>query len=336
MLLIAVDEAGYGPKLGPLVVAATVWRAKDGKRSIAPENLAGVFAPIAAAISVRSDAGEVVPIRVDDSKRIFKSGDTLKTLHAIASVSHHACGRPETTIADRLTTLAPDDVDSIAAAPWLSAMLDAHEPFLAESSVRTAVDQWGTSPFRLVGVRARVVTAGRFNAFCGSADPAGNKADLLSETSLRLVDDCLKHWPPTSTDSSVSIHFDRHGGRRYYAGVIQQTWTDPTPRIIIESARRSEYETSIGGRRANLSFTVGGDSFTPVALASLHAKWLREIAMASLNDYFGSLWNSDPQTRIRPYAPTAGYPVDADRFLASIAPLLTRAGIAAGDLVRCR
>ena len=29
MLVIATDEAGYGPKLGPLVIAGTVWRFEE-------------------------------------------------------------------------------------------------------------------------------------------------------------------------------------------------------------------------------------------------------------------------------------------------------------------
>ena len=29
-LLIGTDEAGYGPNLGPLVVAATIWRTSEG------------------------------------------------------------------------------------------------------------------------------------------------------------------------------------------------------------------------------------------------------------------------------------------------------------------
>lgn len=31
--LIATDEAGYGPNLGPLVISASVWEVPDGVRS---------------------------------------------------------------------------------------------------------------------------------------------------------------------------------------------------------------------------------------------------------------------------------------------------------------
>ena len=66
-----------------------------------------------------------------------------------------------------------------------------------------------------------------------------------------------------------------------------------------------------------------------VALASMHAKYLRERMMESLNRYFNTLAGGGLK-------PTAGYPVDADRFLADVDGLLDRHQIDRDTLVRCR
>jgi hypothetical protein len=49
----------------------------------------------------------------------------------------------------------------------------------------------------------------------------------------------------------------------------------------------------------------------PVALASMASKYLRELAMRALNDFWGR--------RLTGLRPTAGYPSDARRFKTDIA-----------------
>ena len=70
---------------------------------------------------------------------------------------------------------------------------------------------------------------------------------------------------------------------------------------------------------------------TPVAFSSMVAKYLREKAMESFNDYFQSLHRGES-----PLKPTAGYPVDADRFLSAVEQTLRAEEIVTSDLVRSR
>jgi hypothetical protein len=70
------------------------------------------------------------------------------------------------------------------------------------------------------------------------------------------------------------------------------------------------------------------DAHFPVALASMLAKYVRELMMIRFNRYFQSL---APDLK-----PTAGYVQDGRRFLAEIKPLLKQAGIQQRDLVRMR
>ena len=70
--------------------------------------------------------------------------------------------------------------------------------------------------------------------------------------------------------------------------------------------------------RTTISFRCQGERALPVALASMTAKYLRELAMRAFNDYW---------CRRFPIAPTAGYSQDARRFKKQIAPLQTALGI---------
>ena len=83
---------------------------------------------------------------------------------------------------------------------------------------------------------------------------------------------------------------------------------------VQESEEKSEYRFSFGNRAINLSFQVRGERFLPVALASMTSKLLRELAMRSFNAFW--------QKRLPGLRETAGYPVDAKRFLGEIMPYL--------------
>ncbi len=391
MWLIAVDEAGYGPKLGPLVVAATAWQRSDiepvdgpSVDLIEPDPFASVAAP--------ASVGDGL-IRVDDSKQVFKGG-SLTMLQRIVSVALHACGRTDATLVERLPTLLPRDFETIRHVPWLATIgVDSARPlaFSPVEQTRAAVKQWGRSPWKLRDCQARMIDAESFNRYCAGdpaglapergglseptalaagitrqerhAEPAasshkktmeipaasavgshqtltaatplgtaprGNKSDLLGETSITLAADLLDAVRDPESRGEVQIFFDRHGGRRYYAGVIQQFFGGENVKIVSESPSRSVYETTRCGVPVRLHFTVKGDRFPPVALSSLHAKYLRELAMAALNEYFRAAMKAAA------FRPTAGYPVDADRFIDMVRPIMAAQGITDAELIRCR
>ena len=101
--------------------------------------------------------------------------------------------------------------------------------------------------------------------------------------------------------------------------------------VLGESKEQSSYRLALDGVELDVHFTVKGDRFTPVAFSSLFAKYLRERFMESLNAYFAQRYDGET-----PLKPTAGYPVDADRFLHDVATIREREQIADCDLVRVR
>ena len=331
--LIATDEAGYGPKLGPLMIAGSVWYLPNLDH--ADERLEQEFQVLRDPVVV-----DGIKFKVDDSKRIYQSGKGLDVIETMVGAGVRYCGVTTNRFMEVVKWLCPKDYDSVASVPWLmsgnqddaeegrvSQMGDAgikrvpavgRSPqalttgpgvFVRQRNVDPDREQglmhhWFGDDLQLIGLGARVVTAGHFNDFC---DRGYNKSDMLSRLTLGLVADLLETVPASEP---VSIYCDRHGGRRYYAGVIQDRFSDELVKVSSETKEISCYELS-GSRSIRLQFSVKGDRFPPVAYSSIVAKYLRERFMERMNAYFLSRLPEGIK-------PTAGYPVDANRFLRDI------------------
>ena len=66
----------------------------------------------------------------------------------------------------------------------------------------------------------------------------------------------------------------------------------------------------------------------PVAVASMLAKYLREVCMRQFNRYWAG--------HVPGLKPTAGYPVDAKRFYADIRPAMAKLGVAEAAVWRVK
>ena len=155
---------------------------------------------------------------------------------------------------------------------------------------------------RLVELQCVPVFPPQFNA---EIERLGNKANLLSEETLRLVRRLMDR-----TDDDIEIGCDKHGGRSRYAGLIQGILTDEFVIIGDEKLESSDYSFRENNRDVFIRFQAKGESFLPTALASMVSKYIREVFMM--------LWNDFWQLKIPDLKPTKGYPVDAKRFKAEI------------------
>ncbi len=343
-LLIATDEAGYGPRLGPLVIAATAWRLKpDADWEDAARRL--------------SEPVEIPPLGklcVDDSKKLYRGGSAIAhgggstaRLDAIAAAAAAWIGapRPDGDYRAWLCQLAPDDLEGLTRQPWFAplAVSQGAEVASGEAFVDSLLNHWNGGRMRLVGIAARVIDAARFNRLL---ETKANKADLLSnltcELALRLLQ---RHATQEDAAGEVQIFSDRHGGRARYAGLLQHHCPESLLRVIAEGPRLSEYLLMAPDGEAGLSqlslrwrFTVGGDSYPPVAMSSIIAKSTRERLMRYFNDFFAAAWNrkTNPNPNRVQLKPTAGYAVDADRFLAQTAALRRQLSIPDERLIRAK
>ena len=318
-LVIGTDEAGYGPNLGPLVVAATAWAVEEDKEANDAAR-ADRFARAAAEIAAASGAS----LPWGDSKRLYQAGAGLDALEA--GVLAALGGFPEGGF--------PGDGDGAALEAKLGSATDHLPPewprFRAHplpvavdrgrldrlvAAVPAALSRQG---LRLAAVRCRVVHPRAFN---GLLDAGHNKSDILSATTLDLAAAIRAEVAVASGavpgGEPVVIWCDRHGGRKSYAALVGRHFSCPLVRTLAETPRSSRY--ALPTERLTIEFAVGGESHVPVALASMTAKYVRELAMLAFNRHWGSL---------RPgLAPTAGYPLDARRWWDDAAAAVRAAGI---------
>ena len=315
MIVIATDEAGYGPKLGPLVVAASVWQ-------VGGDEIGEAFEQLAQPCVLGRQR-----IVVDDSKAVFRPASRQKggdegygKLEAVTLAGVDWCGIAQRSVRP-VGDLAPQDYASIADTPWLAKFA---EQSVSIAGVEPLVQHWSQGDAQLLAIESRIVTAKAFNDWC---DTGANKSDLLSHLTLGLVRRRLDQLPETA--ARISVYCDRHGGRRYYAPPLQAEFGDSLVAVANESSKESRYHVPYADRPFEIRFTVKGDSFPPVAFSSMVAKYLRERSMESFNQYFAKRHKG-------PLKPTAGYPVDADRFLADVQSTLTFEQLTPNDLIRTR
>jgi hypothetical protein len=307
--LIGIDEAGYGPNLGPLVVAATVWEL--------PEELlsADLYSTLRRVVCKTLDKAGAARLFVADSKVVYRSGDGLAALEKYVLT------------ALRLVDLAPQCWSELLASaalphgplhelPWHAE----HDPALPTAACAkevAALAQRIAPRLQDLGVTLRAILIRPVfpREFNELVERHGLKSQALSMVTLELLAAALAGLP----NERVLALCDKHGGRNRYAPLLQTQFPDPLIEIHGESAERSIYRWGPQDARIEVRFCAQGEAFMPTALASMTAKYVRELSMLAFNQYWCA--------RVPALRPTAGYPTDARRFDREVAAVRATLGI---------
>jgi hypothetical protein len=305
---VGIDEAGYGPNLGPLVMTAVVAESADDR----PPDL---WTDLSATVARAGGGGDL--LWVDDSKAVYHPGRGRERLDAtslalIAAVD----GEAPATLGGLLAAVGAGTLDDAELTPWL---IDG-DPVVPPEPSRGLVERslarrpFAGAPWRLVAVRTVVVGPARFNRGIGAH---GSKARVHFEAFAELL---RSAWEGAPDGFVTRARGDKHGGRHFYyeplIDAFPDTWIDRGE----EGPDLSRYTVRRGGRRLELSLQPRADASDGlVALASVVSKTLREHWMDSFNAHWAA--------RVPGLKPTAGYPVDAARFRSVIEPLCLERGL---------
>jgi ribonuclease HII len=325
MLIYAgIDEAGYGPMLGPLCVACTVFVLKDHDADDGQPNL---WALLKSGVC-RKSRDSKRRIAVDDSKRLKGANSATKT-HPLAHLERGVLAFVRQST-DELPATDEDlcrhlGVD-IAGAPWYGSTTPLPVAQRADM-LRIAASRLHRCLER-AGIECALMACEAIDAECFNRDVArtGSKACVNLEAAMRLIDRVRRRWP----DEHPRVVIDRHGGRTHYREELQLAFPDASISVLAESPAVSRYRLE-GMASAAGSLTVSfapesEDRHFPTALASMTAKYVRELHMARLNRFFTA--------RVPELKPTAGYVQDARRFVEEIEPVIDALGVARQTLIR--
>jgi hypothetical protein len=302
--VVGIDEAGYGPNLGPLVQAAVALRLPDGDE-------AGwdTLRPHVRRAAERDD-GRVL---IDDSKLVHQGKYGLRRLeHGLAAT----VGLPAGPFADWIRVVGlPGVADDLHAEAWFdpaeSVPLHPDPP---------AVGDFGVT-VRAVG--KNVVTAPVFNKVVAGSD---SKATVLTIGLIELLIAADRALP---AGEPVAFYCDKQGGRTFYAPVLAAAF--PAGWVVTEreTPDESRYRVEYLGRPVRVVFRPRADAGSvAVALASMVCKYTREVCMRQFNRFWAG--------HVPGLKPTAGYPGDAGRYLESIRPAMARLGLPEAAVWRCR
>jgi hypothetical protein len=324
MLIYAgVDEAGYGPLLGPLCIGCAAFQIEgeelEDAHAAEPPNL---WKRLRRAVC-RKPGDPRRRIAVDDSKQLKGPADgrhhPLRHLER-GVLSFCSCDAEmpadDQALFERLG-VAPPITSWYATRTPLPVGQTADAMRIARAGLKRCLADSGIGAAHLC---CEAIDAGPFNEQCRVS---GSKAAVNGAAAMRLLEAVRRRWP----DSPMHIVFDRHGGRTRYLDVLQRGCPGASIRVVEESEAVSRYELLRGGSTVRLSFMVGGDAaHLPVALASMTAKYARELLMIRLNRFFTS--------HLPDLKPTAGYVQDGRRYLQEIEAVITRLGLRRAELVR--
>jgi hypothetical protein len=268
-------------------------------------------------------ADRLVPIA--DSKTLYKAGGKLTLLEAGLFPALAASGVTLDCWSGAWSRIAPGSQRQLRHDPCyqgyeipLPIDLAPHELSERAEGLRQVLSRTGIA---LRAIRASAMFPRQFNRCVKQLD---SKGAVLSQLTIQLVRELMVSLEP----EPILICCDKHGGRNHYGPLLQAAFPELLVEVRRESRAISIYRWGTVPRRVEIRFAVGGESFLPAALASMAAKYLRELAMKAFNAYW--------QQRIAGLRPTAGYPLDARRFLDEIDVCCRQCGIARDTLWRTR
>jgi len=318
VVLVGIDEAGFGPILGPLVVSSSIFSL--------PQQLtkADLWQILNKSVSnrCRHRAGRLL---IADSKKAYSRQKGIKHLERTILACLKCLGEEPAKLSDLLALLCPDCLERLSEYPWYKEaggyclLADGADKAIASAVL---MDDMSSNGIKLLQLRSCCLDVAYYNKM---VDTVKNKSRVLFTAISRLIKEAYDNF----ADDDLQIIIDRQGGRVRYQAILQRMFPDMELKILCESPAASSYELQANSRVMRLHFVTAADQkFLPVSLASMLSKYLRQLLVESINRYFAGFHAE--------LKPTAGYWKDGLRFIEDLKMNIPHVRYDSNQLIRCR
>jgi ribonuclease HII len=317
-ILAGIDEAGFGPILGPLVISSAAFSIDESQLD------ADLWQILNKSVGVTRKhlAGRLL---ICDSKKAYNKQFGIKHLQRTTLASLKTLGKEPENLTDLIKILCPDYLNQLDIYPWYKNVggycisADRKDIDIASGVFNNDLFSNG---MLLLELKSNCLDVEFYNRMISNVK---NKSSVLFTAVSQLI---LSAWEKYSSEN-LQIIIDRQGGRVHYRRHLQRMFEGLELIILKETENLSSYELRDKGRTMRLHFVVGADrKFLPVSLSSMVSKYLRELMIDNLNNYF-RFFNSSIK-------PTAGYWTDGLRFVKDIQTFIPQISYNSNQLIRSR
>jgi hypothetical protein len=305
-----IDEAGYGPLFGPLVIARTTFVLDRHEPVLEPPSLWRLLRSTVC----KKPGDKKKRLAINDSKRLYKPAWSLEHIERGVLSFLSASGIIPENLSGLLEHLAYDLTSCQINHDWYRApdgepripLLIAHSQL--ERSKNKLHRSMLNNSVRLTDINAAVVFEDRFNQMLRITGSKAACAWAFVSGHLKAIWERYGQYHPL-------VVVDRQGGRKSYLPLLETVFSPAELTTMYEHPLESSYRISHRTRRMHVLVQVRSEQrHFPVALASMAAKYMRELLMIRFQNYW-SLHAPDIK-------PTFGYFGDGRRFLREIQPLI--------------
>ena len=317
-VLVGIDEAGFGPILGPMVVSSSTFSL--------PHNLlsADLWQILKKSVADKRKrlAGRLL---IADSKKAHSKSLGIKHLQRTVLAAFKCLGKEPATLTELVELLCPDCLERLFDYPWYRDA-NSHRILVddADKVIASAVlaDDMASNGIKLLELKSCCLDVAYYNKMMSSVK---NKASVLFTATSRLIKNAFDNF----AGDDLQITVDRQGGRVRYRKNLQRMFPEMELKILRESPEISSYELQADDKSMRLHFVVHADErFLPVSLASMVSKYLRELLVYNINNYFLG--------HCADLKPTAGYWKDGLRFIEDLKTNIPHMQVNSNQLIRCR